>query len=129
MSDRDNTRSHEEWNRAGVLEARAEMLRLLPSVTMVDDAGLRASQRALAVKHSGQWHYPKLQFDVEAEPYPEMQQLLEALGSAASGWDVVSWLIEPNLHLAGRAPQEVWAVGDRAAVVDAARKAHWFEPG
>lgn len=117
----------ERANAERLVEVRSAMLRLVPSHTMIDDRGLRASRKVLAVRHLGQWHYPGFQFDANAEPYPEIAKVIETLGAKARGFDILHWFLLENEFLAGRTPLQTWAE-DRAAVVAAAAREHWFEP-
>jgi hypothetical protein len=130
----------EALNRERVLEARAELLAQVPTYTSEQLATLRASTttnasqlgqdlrkagKLFGVRHGKGWFYPQLQVDDRGVPYPEVAEVLRALGAEANGWDVLQWFTESNDHLDGRKPLEVWRK-DRQRVIKAALHAHWF---
>ena len=133
----------EAANREGLLKARDALIELVPCYTAEEIATLRGStttnasqlgadlrnaRKIFGVRHGRAWLYPKLQFNRNGEPAPEIQKLLKALGAEATGWDVLQWFAEPNAELGGKTPTEAWTE-DRMAVVRAAALAHWFELG
>jgi hypothetical protein len=115
-------------NKQRLLDVQAEMLGriTLLSVSQVVAAAPKGSDLsgAFVIKHRAEWRYPDFQFDAEGRLYPEIPLVITALGTQASQWDVLHWFLEPNEHFT-ETPLAHWPK-DRLAVLEAARRTHWF---
>jgi hypothetical protein len=138
---KDVAKSREESNRLRNIAAREALLNSVPMYSSEDLAGLRVSTttnvsqlgqdlrragKVFGLRHGRAWYYPQFQFDAQGVPYPEAAQVLDELGGEAQSFDYLQWFLEPNAHLIGKTPLEIWSK-DRQAVVAAAREAHWFD--
>lgn len=115
-------------NRLRLLAARADLLAEVGAYPSEQVAGsaqaLRQAKVIFGVRHGGAWLYPAFQFDLGGTPRAEIAEVLAALGEKATSWDVLLWFTEPNEHLQGRSPLQVWP-DDRHQIVAAVRDARW----
>jgi hypothetical protein len=128
-------------NRELLLDAQREMLGLAPSVTSEQLAtrlestttnasqlgqDLRTAGRLFGVRFGKAWHYPQFQLETSGKPFPEVLEVLSALGKDERGWAYLKWFLEPNhKFLQGKTPLAVWGDGERRKVVEAAGLEHW----
>jgi hypothetical protein len=88
---------------------------------------LRTAGKVLGVHDGRSWRYPRFQFDSHGVPFPEMSEVLAALIGDEHGWDRLQWFLEPHSELGGVTPLECWERGQRAQVVEAARRERWHD--
>lgn len=141
-SSRTNKREElESRNRERVLAAQRDMLSRVPALTSEQLAerlnstttnasqlgqDWRTSGRLFGVRFGKSWHYPEFQLETSGRPFPEVAEVLAALGENERGWAYLHWFLEPNYRLlGGSTPLKVWSSADRRRVVEAARLANW----
>ena len=131
----------ESRNRERVLAAQRDMLNRVPALTSEQLAeklnstttnasqlgqDWRASGRLFGVRFGKSWHYPQFQFETSGKPFPEVAEVLTALGENERGWAYLQWFLEPSYGLlGGSTPLEVWNRAARKKVVEAARLTNW----
>jgi hypothetical protein len=130
---------YESLNRRALLRARKQMLSRVPCLTADELAAevpsssvpgqlakaLRTAGKAFGVHDGRRWRYPRFQFDSHGNPFPEMSEDLAALIGDEQGWDRLQWFLEPHSAVGGGTPLERWERGQRADVVEAARRERW----
>jgi hypothetical protein len=130
---------YESLNRRALLRARKQMLSRVPCLTEDELVArppsssvpgqlaneLRTAGKALGVYDGRSWRYPRFQFDGQGNPFPDMSEVLAALICDEQGWDRLQWFLEPHSALGGLTPLERWERGQRAQVVEAARRERW----
>jgi hypothetical protein len=79
----------------------------------------RKARSLLAVKDSGQWFFPRWQFDPEGPDgaIPGLPQVLRAMRGPISGLGQVRWFTTPKSLLNGRTPLEAMTEGDVDEVI------------
>ena len=131
----------ESRNRERVLAAQRDMLNRVPALTSEQLAerllsttsnasqlgqDWRTSGRLFGVRFGKAWHYPEFQLETSGKPFPEVAEVLTALGENERGWAYLQWFLEPSYGLLeGATPLEVWNSAARKRVVEAARLADW----
>lgn len=124
-------RSKVEADNARARVKFAEMVPCLTSGELAEMAGhsarnrsatgsrWKAEKKAFSVQLGGRELFPAFQFK-DGKPDPAVAQVLDALPSGMSQWQVAFWFVSSNPWLDGGVPSE--NLGKVAAVVEAARK-------
>lgn len=81
--------------------------------------GWKEKRRVFAVPHNGQDRFPAFQF-IDGQPLKSIKEILSALPTDLSAWQIAFWFASGNGWLGGAAPQE--RLDDPAAVVVAAQR-------
>jgi hypothetical protein len=80
----------------------------------------RKERRVFAVSWGGELRYPAFQFDDDGHPLSVIRVVLEALGDAASDWQVALWFSTPSPYLP-RQDRPLRFLWDPERLVQAAR--------
>jgi hypothetical protein len=105
------------------------------SAEIADLAGSKASNKAalanrwkqegriFSVTHHGATYFPAYQFDIEGRPRPVIAQVIKALGSKWSEWELALWFTSGTGWLDGRRPVDLLESEPEEVALAAERKA------